>query len=57
MTVNQEGVLATGGDNGSLSFWESKSGHCFQQSRTIVQPGTHPFDFETPIIYLCMYLK
>ncbi|KAJ0444338.1 putative transcription factor WD40-like family [Helianthus annuus] len=40
MTVNQEGVLATGGDNGSLSFWDSKSGHCFQQSRTIVQPGS-----------------
>ncbi|KAM0048302.1 putative transcription factor WD40-like family [Helianthus debilis subsp. tardiflorus] len=27
MTVNQEGVLATGGDNGSLWFWDWKSGH------------------------------
>ncbi|KAF5786214.1 putative nucleic acid-binding protein [Helianthus annuus] len=36
MTVNQEGVLATA--YRSLSFWDSKSDHCFQQSRTIVQP-------------------
>ncbi|KAJ0633614.1 putative transcription factor WD40-like family [Helianthus annuus] len=40
MTVNQEGVLATGGDNGSLWFWDWKSGHSFQQSQTIVQPGS-----------------
>ncbi|KAK1425207.1 hypothetical protein QVD17_20554 [Tagetes erecta] len=40
MTVNQDGVLATGGDNGSLWFWDWKSGHSFQQSQTIVQPGS-----------------
>ncbi|KAK2994554.1 hypothetical protein RJ640_001770, partial [Escallonia rubra] len=40
MAVNDEGVLATGGDNGSLWFWDWKSGHCFQQSQTIVQPGS-----------------
>lgn len=27
------------GDNGSLWFWDWKSGHNFQQSQTIVQPG------------------
>ncbi|KAF5465463.1 hypothetical protein F2P56_015472 [Juglans regia] len=40
MAVNEEGVLATGGDNGSLWFWDWKSGHNFQQSQTIVQPGS-----------------
>lgn len=29
------------GDNGSLWFWDWTSGHNFQQSQTIVQPGTH----------------
>ncbi|KAI3818566.1 hypothetical protein L1987_12376 [Smallanthus sonchifolius] len=28
------------GDNGSLWFWDWKSGHSFQQSQTIVQPGS-----------------
>jgi len=28
------------GDNGSLWFWDWKSGHNFQQAQTIVQPGT-----------------
>ncbi|KAL8495268.1 hypothetical protein ACS0TY_019427 [Phlomoides rotata] len=37
--VNEEGVLATAGDNGSLWFWDWTSGHNFQQAQTIVQPG------------------
>ncbi|XP_031122975.1 protein pleiotropic regulatory locus 1-like [Ipomoea triloba] len=40
MAVNNEGVMATGGDNGSLWFWDWKSGHNFQQAQTIVQPGS-----------------
>ncbi|GMN62397.1 hypothetical protein TIFTF001_031481 [Ficus carica] len=40
MAVNDEGVLATGGDNGSMWFWDWKSGHNFQQAQTIVQPGS-----------------
>ncbi|TQD89958.1 hypothetical protein C1H46_024513 [Malus baccata] len=40
MAVNEDGVLATGGDNGSMWFWDWKSGHNFQQSQTIVQPGS-----------------
>ncbi|CAL5415509.1 unnamed protein product [Camellia sinensis] len=40
MAVNEDGVMATGGDNGSLWFWDWKSGHNFQQSQTIVQPGS-----------------
>lgn len=27
------------GDNGSMWFWDYKSGHNFQQAQTIVQPG------------------
>ena len=38
--VNEDGVMATGGDNGSLWFWDWKSGHCFQQAETQVQPGS-----------------
>ncbi|OMP07914.1 hypothetical protein COLO4_06938 [Corchorus olitorius] len=40
MAVSEDGVLATGGDNGSLWFWDWKSGHYFQQAQTIVQPGS-----------------
>ncbi|KAE9455194.1 hypothetical protein C3L33_12895, partial [Rhododendron williamsianum] len=40
MAVNEDGVMVTGGDNGSLWFWDWKSGHNFQQSQTIVQPGS-----------------
>ncbi|GFR44655.1 hypothetical protein Agub_g5945 [Astrephomene gubernaculifera] len=40
MAINQDGVIATGGDNGSLWFWDWRSGHCFQQDETQVQPGS-----------------
>lgn len=39
MAVNEDGVLATGGDNGSMWYWDWKSGHNFQQDQSIVQPG------------------
>ncbi|KAJ9548283.1 hypothetical protein OSB04_020826 [Centaurea solstitialis] len=40
MAINKDGVLATGGDNGSLRFWDWRSGHSFQQTQSIVQPGS-----------------
>ncbi|KAF3613585.1 Protein pleiotropic regulatory locus 1 [Capsicum annuum] len=40
MAVNDEGVMVTGGDNGSMWFWDWKSGHNFQQAQTVVQPGS-----------------
>lgn len=40
MAVNQDGVLASGADNGSLWFWDWTSGNSFQQQDTIVQPGS-----------------
>ena len=38
--VNEDGVLATGGDDGSLWFTDWKSGHAFQQTATVAQPGS-----------------
>lgn len=40
MALNEDGVLVSGGDNGSIWFWDWKSGHCYQQDETIVQPGS-----------------
>lgn len=40
LALNPEGVLVSGADNGSLWFWDWKSGHCFQQAETLAQPGS-----------------
>ena len=40
MSVNKQGILFAGGDNGMLRFCDWKSGYCFQEQRTIVQPGS-----------------
>ncbi|KFK40175.1 hypothetical protein AALP_AA3G340000 [Arabis alpina] len=40
VAVNEDGVMATGGDRGGLWLWDWKSGHSFQQIETIVQPGS-----------------
>ncbi|KAK5582568.1 hypothetical protein RB653_004153 [Dictyostelium firmibasis] len=40
LALNADNVLASGGDNGSISFWDWKTGHCFQKTQTIVQPGS-----------------
>lgn len=40
MAVNEDGVLASGGDNGSLWMWDWRSGNVFQQQDSIVQPGS-----------------
>lgn len=39
LAVNEDGVLVSGGDNGSINFWDYETGYCFQKSNTIVQPG------------------
>jgi pleiotropic regulator 1 len=39
MSVNED-VLFSGGDNGSMSFWDWKSGHRFQALDSIAQPGS-----------------
>lgn len=40
MALNEDGVLASGGDNGSLWLWDWRSGNVFQQQDSIVQPGS-----------------
>ena len=37
--VNEDDVLFSGGDDGTLDFWDWRSGHCFQSIKTQVQPG------------------
>lgn len=39
VAVNEDGVLVSGGDDGTLNFWDYDSGYCFQRTQTIVQPG------------------
>jgi pleiotropic regulator 1 len=33
-------LLACSGDNGSLHFWDWRTGYNFQQTQTVVQPGS-----------------
>ena len=40
LSLNQDGVMFSGGDNGSMRFWDWKTGHCFQTEQTKVQPGS-----------------
>lgn len=40
LAVNEDGVMVSGGDNGSMNFWDYDTGYCFQKSNTIVQPGS-----------------
>ncbi|GMH35070.1 hypothetical protein BSKO_02938 [Bryopsis sp. KO-2023] len=40
LAVNEDGVVASGGDSGSLWFWDWRSGNCFQQENVTVQPGS-----------------
>jgi pleiotropic regulator 1 len=40
LAINDDGVMASGGDDGSLWFWDYNSGHCYQRVDPIVQPGS-----------------
>ncbi|GAB9470037.1 Pleiotropic regulator 1 [Globisporangium polare] len=40
LAVNQDGVMVSGADNGSMRFWDYKTGHCFQSETTKAQPGS-----------------
>lgn len=50
LAVNEDGVLVSGGDNGSIWFWDLDSSTCFGQQQTIVQPGS--LDVEAGIFAL-----
>ena len=40
LSVNQDNVLFSGGDDGTMSFYDWKSGHKFQEMRTTPMPGS-----------------
>ena len=40
LAVNEDNVLMSGGDDGSICFWDYKTGYKFQQIDTVVQPGS-----------------
>lgn len=40
LAVNEDNILFSGGDNGSMSFWDWKTGHRFQSLDTTAQPGS-----------------
>ncbi|KIW06950.1 pre-mRNA-splicing factor prp5 [Verruconis gallopava] len=40
LAVNEDNVLVSGGDNGSMCFWDWKTGHKFQELDSIAQPGS-----------------
>lgn len=40
MAVNSDGVLVSGADNGTMQFWDWKTGYNFQRSQAPVQPGS-----------------
>ncbi len=40
IACNDDGVVVSCADNGSIHFWDYDTGYCFQQSQTIVQPGS-----------------
>lgn len=40
LSCNSSGVLISGGDNGTMSFWDWKSGYNFQRLQGAAQPGS-----------------
>lgn len=40
LAVNEDNVLFSGGDNGSMCFWDWKTGYRFQSIDTTAQPGS-----------------
>ena len=40
LAINQDGVMATGGDTGNIHMWDYKTGYNFQTLQTIAQPGS-----------------
>ncbi|KAK9456087.1 WD40-repeat-containing domain protein [Dipodascopsis uninucleata] len=40
LSVNSDGVMFSGGDNGSMAFFDWKSGHKFQEMDTTAMPGS-----------------
>lgn len=50
LAVNSDGVLVSGADNGSMYFWDWKTGYNFQRLQALAQPGS--IDSESGIFAL-----
>ncbi|KAG2387371.1 hypothetical protein C9374_001703 [Naegleria lovaniensis] len=48
MTVNNDGVLVCAADDGTLDFWDWKTGHHFSSTKNIPQPGS--LDSESAVL-------
>jgi len=51
MAANADGVLVSGADNGTMYFWDWKTGYNFQRFQAAVQPGS--LDSEAGIFKMC----
>ena len=40
VAINDDNVMVTGGDDGTMHFWDWKSGYNFQQIKSKPQPGS-----------------
>ena len=40
MAINDDGVVVSAADNGTLNFWDYNTGYTFQKAQTTVQPGS-----------------
>jgi len=40
VAINGDGVLVSGADNGTINFWDWRTGYNFQRHQTVVQPGS-----------------
>ena len=40
IAINGDGVLVSGADNGTMNFWDWRTGYNFQRHQTVVQPGS-----------------
>lgn len=40
LAIHDNGVALSSTDNGTMNFWDYGSGHCYQTSATVVQPGS-----------------
>ncbi|XP_003384178.1 PREDICTED: pleiotropic regulator 1-like [Amphimedon queenslandica] len=47
LSANSDNVLMSGADNGTMQFWDWRSGYCFQKLQSLAQPGS--LDSETGI--------
>ncbi|ESO88402.1 hypothetical protein LOTGIDRAFT_234495 [Lottia gigantea] len=55
LALNSDGVLVSGADNGTMHFWDWRTGYNFQRLQGMAQPGS--IDSEAGIFALCYDLS